>query len=155
MKTMAWSVAGAGREKQQLSLAKVKYLVEKQHIDPSQILMISFTNKAVNELRERINRDLNIPCPIATFHSAGNAILHKNDPQNFNIVDSNKLFFCIQRYLKDKILREPVMVKKLVLFFASYLMRLMKVMILMIFLTMWHMQIMRLCEVNLKIFGQK
>ena len=40
--------------------------------------------------------------------------------QNFNIVDSNKLFFCIQRYLKDKILREPVMVKKLVLFFASY-----------------------------------
>lgn len=98
----------------------MKYLVEKQHIDPSQILMISFTNKAVNELRERINRDLNIPCPIATFHSAGNAILHKNDPQNFNIVDSNKLFFCIQRYLKDKILREPVMVKKLVLFFASY-----------------------------------
>ena len=48
------------------------------------------------------------------------AILHKNDPQNLNIVDSNKLFFCIQRYLKDKILRDPVMVKKLVLFFASY-----------------------------------
>ena len=59
-------------------------------------------------------------CPIATFHSAGNAILHKNDHQNFNIVESNKLFFCIQRYLKDKILRNPVMVKKLVLFFASY-----------------------------------
>lgn len=113
-------VAGAGAGKTTTVAAKVKYLVEKQHIDPSQILMISFTNKAVNELRERINRDLNIPCPIATFHSAGNAILHKNDPQNFNIVDSNKLFFCIQRYLKDKILREPVMVKKLVLFFASY-----------------------------------
>lgn len=113
-------VAGAGAGKTTTVAAKVKYLVEKQHIDPSQILMISFTNKAVNELRERINRDLNIPCPIATFHSAGNAILHKNDPQNFNIVDSNKLFFCIQQYLKDKILREPVMVKKLVLFFASY-----------------------------------
>lgn len=86
-------VAGAGAGKTTTVAAKVKYLVEKQHIDPSQILMISFTNKAVNELRERINRDLNIPCPIATFHSAGNAILHKNDPQNFNIVDSNKLFF--------------------------------------------------------------
>ena len=82
-------VAGAGVGKTTTVAAKVKYLVEKQHIDPSQILMISFTNKAVNELRERINRDLNIPCPIATFHSAGNAILHKNDPQYLNIVDSN------------------------------------------------------------------
>ena len=28
-----------------------KYLVEKGKIDPSQILVISFTNKAVNELK--------------------------------------------------------------------------------------------------------
>lgn len=113
-------VAGAGAGKTTTVAAKVKYLVERQHIDPAQILIISFTNKAVNELRERINKDLNIPCPIATFHSAGNAILHKNDPQNFNIVDSNKLFFCVQEYLKNKILRDSVMVNKLVLFFASY-----------------------------------
>ena len=113
-------IAGAGAGKTTTVAAKVKYLVEKQNIDPAQILIISFTNKAVNELRDKINKDLGIPCPIATFHSAGNAILHKNDPQNLNIVDSNKLFFCVQGYLKNKALRDPVMVRKLVLFFASY-----------------------------------
>lgn len=31
--------------------------------------MVSFTNKAVNELKDRIQKELDIPCPIATFHS--------------------------------------------------------------------------------------
>ena len=35
--------------------AKVRYLVEKKGIDPKQILVISFTNKAVGELKEKIN----------------------------------------------------------------------------------------------------
>lgn len=113
-------VAGAGAGKTTTVAAKVKYLVEKQQIDPAQILIISFTNKAVNELRKKINRDLNINCPIATFHSAGNAILHKNDSQNLNIMDSSKLYYCVQGYLKGKVLQEPAMVSKLVLFFASY-----------------------------------
>lgn len=71
--------AGAG--KTTTVAAKVKYPVEKQQVDPKQILIISFTNKAVNELRDKINKDLNIDCPIATFHSTGNAILHKNNPE--------------------------------------------------------------------------
>ena len=47
-------VAGAGAGKTTTVAAKVKYLVEKQGIDPSQILIISFTNKAVKELRDKI-----------------------------------------------------------------------------------------------------
>lgn len=113
-------IAGAGAGKTTTVAAKVKYLVEKQGIDPKQILIISFTNKAVNELRARINEDLNIPCPIATFHSTGNAILHKNDPEKLNIVESSKLYYCVQGYFKDKVLRDPSIVNSLVLFFASY-----------------------------------
>ena len=79
-------VAGAGAGKTTTVAAKVKYLVEKQGIDPSQILIISFTNKAVKELRDKINENLQIPCPIATFHSTGNAILHKNNPEQINTV---------------------------------------------------------------------
>ena len=37
------------------------------------------------ELREKINKDLRIDCPIATFHSTGNAILRINDPEQLNI----------------------------------------------------------------------
>lgn len=113
-------VAGAGAGKTTTVAAKVKYLVEKQGIDPSQILIISFTNKAVKELRDKINENLQIPCPIATFHSTGNAILHKNNPEQLNIVDGSKLYYCVQNYFREKILREPSVVDSLILFFASY-----------------------------------
>ena len=69
-------IAGAGAGKTTTVAAKVKYLVEKKNIDPKDILVISFTNKAVGELREKINKELHIDCPISTFHSVGNAILH-------------------------------------------------------------------------------
>ena len=62
-------IAGAGAGKTTTVAAKVKYLVDKKEIDPSQILVVSFTNKAVNELKDRIQKELDIPCPIATFHS--------------------------------------------------------------------------------------
>ena len=68
-------VAGAGAGKTTTVAAKVKYLVDKQGVDPSQILVISFTNKAVNELKQRIIGELHIECPIATFHSTGNAVI--------------------------------------------------------------------------------
>ena len=113
-------IAGAGAGKTTTVAAKVKYLVEKQGINPEQILIISFTNKAVNELRDKINKDLNIPCPIATFHSTGNAILHKNNPEQLNIVEGGKLYYCIQNYFREKILRDASVVNSLILFFASY-----------------------------------
>lgn len=113
-------IAGAGAGKTTTVAAKVKYLVEKQGISPNQILIISFTNKAVKELRDKINTDLGIPCPIATFHSTGNAILHKNNPEQLNIIDGSKLYYCVQNYFREKILRDTSVVNSLILFFASY-----------------------------------
>jgi DNA helicase-4 len=114
-------VAGAGAGKTTTVAAKVKYLMEKRDIDPSQILVISYTNKAVNELKEKINDDLGIDCPIATFHSTGNAIIHKNCPnEKLNIVDSSKLYFVIRDYFRKSIMQNENMVNKLIMFFASY-----------------------------------
>ena len=114
-------IAGAGAGKTTTVAAKVKYLVERNKIDPSQILVVSFTNKAVNELKERINKDLGIGCPIATFHSTGNAIIHKNSPdEKLNIVESNKLYYVIRDYFRNSIMQNESVVNKLILFFASY-----------------------------------
>lgn len=113
-------IAGAGAGKTTTVAAKVRYLVEKQGIAPNQILIISFTNKAVNELKDKINKGLDIPCPIATFHSTGNAILRKNDPEPLNIIDGSKLYYCVQNYFRNTILRDPSVVNSLILFFASY-----------------------------------
>lgn len=113
-------IAGAGAGKTTTVAAKVKYLVEKKNIDPSQILVVSFTNKAVQELRDKLNDDLKIDCPIATFHSTGNAILRKRSDEKLNIVDSSKLYFVIQDYFKNSILQNESLVNNLILFFASY-----------------------------------
>lgn len=113
-------VAGAGAGKTTTVAAKVKYLVDKQCVYPKRILVISFTNKAVNELKQRIIGDLHIECPIATFHSTGNAVIHKQNPDKLNIVDSNKLYYVVQDYLRGSILRNESAVNNLILFFASY-----------------------------------
>lgn len=113
-------IAGAGAGKTTTVAAKVKYLVEKKRIAPEQILVVSFTNKAVQELRDKLNHDLKINCPIATFHSTGNAILRKQHPEKLNIVDSGRLYFVIQDYFRDCVLKNESLVNNLIMFFASY-----------------------------------
>ncbi|MCR5775594.1 MAG: UvrD-helicase domain-containing protein [Lachnospiraceae bacterium] len=114
-------IAGAGAGKTTTVAAKVKYLVDKKGIDPSQILVVSFTNKTVNELKERIQKGLGIQCLIATFHSAGNAIIQKNSPEEkFTIVDESRLYFVIRDYFRNSIMKHESTVNNLIMFFASY-----------------------------------
>lgn len=113
-------IAGAGAGKTTTVAAKVRYLVEKKGIKPEQILVISFTNKAVGELKDKINKGLRIPCPVTTFHSTGYAILRKKEAAGKNIVDGGFMFNVINNYLKGNILEQPELVDKLILFFGSY-----------------------------------
>ncbi len=113
-------IAGAGAGKTTTVAAKVKYLVERKGIRPDQILVISFTNKAVDELRGKINKSLRINCPITTFHKTGYAILRHQDEDRKTIVDQGFMFSVINNYLKESILENPESVEKLILFFGSY-----------------------------------
>lgn len=113
-------IAGAGAGKTTTVAAKVKYLVEKKHIEPKQILVISFTNKAVGELQSKINKALNIKCPVTTFHKTGYAILRRQEEERKMIVDSGFMFNVINRFLQENILENPELVEKLILFFGSY-----------------------------------
>ena len=113
-------IAGAGAGKTTTVAAKVRYLVEKRGIKPEQILVISFTNKAVEELRERINHNLKISSIITTFHSIGYSILRQGEEEQSKIVDGGFMYNVINEYLKTKVLRNPELVDKLILFFGSY-----------------------------------
>ena len=113
-------IAGAGAGKTTTVAAKVKYLVEKKGVNPEQILVISFTNKAVGELRDKINKSLKINCPVTTFHKTGYAILRKQDNEKRQVVDGGFMFNVINNYLKGNILEQPELVDKLILFFGSY-----------------------------------
>ena len=112
-------IAGAGAGKTTTIEAKVKYLVDKKNIDPSRILIVSFTKKATNELKERFVK-LGIPAEIATFHSIGNSLIKENELVRHRIVESGFMFSTIKNYLTMK-LDDEYFIKKILLFFASYL----------------------------------
>lgn len=64
---------------------------------------------------------MGIPCPIATFHSTGNAIIHVNAPEEkLNIVDNSRLYFVIRDYFRGSVMQNESIVNKLIMFFASY-----------------------------------
>ena len=114
-------IAGAGAGKTTTVAAKVKYLVDKKGVLPSQILVISFTNKAVGELQDKINAALKIDCPITTFHKTGYAIRRRKDTEErVRIVTEGYMYNVINEYLKHNILEYPELVDKLILFFGSY-----------------------------------
>lgn len=113
-------IAGAGAGKTTTVSAKVRYLIDKKGIAPDEILVISFTNKAVGELRDKINKDLGISCPVTTFHKTGYAILRRQDTERKVVVDQGFIYSVINNYLKGNILENPELVDKLILFFGSY-----------------------------------
>lgn len=113
-------IAGAGAGKTTTVAAKVKYLIDKKGMKPNEILVISFTNKAVGELRDKINKSLGIKCPITTFHKTGYAVLRRQEPDRIGIVTEGFMYNVINNYLKKNILEYPELVDKLILFFGTY-----------------------------------
>lgn len=111
-------VAGAGAGKTTTMAAKVKYLVEKQNIKPEEIIVISYTNKAINELKERINKGLNIKAKICTFHSFAFEIVRQftNEPPEINF-SAYKIVF---EMLEKSIFNNKQLMRNLVLFMGYY-----------------------------------
>ena len=80
-------IAGAGSGKTTVITAKVKYLVEILHINPNDILVISFTNESVNDLKKEINDKLLLKVSIKTFHKLALEIIGN---KQYRILDNLK-----------------------------------------------------------------
>ena len=87
-------LAGAGSGKTRVITEKITSLIKRGVAAPERIAAITFTNKAANEMRTRLNRKRNEPSPwISTFHTLGLRILRKDFERagyrkGFSIVDS-------------------------------------------------------------------
>lgn len=103
-------VAGAGSGKTRVITSRIAYLMDEMHIKPYRILAITFTNKAANEMKERINKMLNYEnsgVMISTIHSLCVRILREeirffNYPQNFTILDSDDQKSILRQIYKQK-----------------------------------------------------
>lgn len=100
-------LAGAGSGKTRVLTHKVVYLIENEKFDPGSILMVTFTNKAANEMKERISKLIKTPDKptIGTFHSICARILriegkHIGFSQKFTIYDSQDSLDAIKEAMK-------------------------------------------------------
>ena len=90
-------LAGAGSGKTKVLTTKVAKLILDNNVSPSNILAITFTNKAAKEMKERILSMVGMigyQIQISTFHSFGLSILKKHYDKlklskNFTILDSD------------------------------------------------------------------
>lgn len=107
-------IAGPGTGKTRTIIARIIYLVEKYRIPPDQILALTFSNKAANELRNRLEQTLKerankIFC--GTFHSFCLMVLRKNHELAglhpfFSVCDEEYQKTLIQDLLNRRMVRD-------------------------------------------------
>ncbi len=102
-------LAGAGSGKTRVITYRIAYMMKKHNVAPSSILAITFTNKAANEMRQRIeglvgDRSKYIWC--GTFHSIFARLLRRHAEllgysQNFSIIDTDDQLKLIKEAMKE------------------------------------------------------
>ncbi len=90
-------LAGAGSGKTRVLTFRILHILYTKLATPSQILAVTFTNKAANEMKNRIVKIINLPIDrmwVGTFHSLALRILRKHFDEvglkkNFLIIDND------------------------------------------------------------------
>ncbi|MGO9614299.1 MAG: UvrD-helicase domain-containing protein [Dissulfurispiraceae bacterium] len=109
-------LAGAGSGKTRVITQKFAYLVKKKKTPPSSIFTVTFTNKAANEMRERICEFIGDDIRhawIGTFHSQCNRILRKEAKAigfkpDFTIYDDDDTASLVRHILREMSIYEAL-----------------------------------------------
>ena len=115
-------LAGAGSGKTRVITYRIAYLIRVRGIWPSNILAITFTNKAANEMRERINTligDTSRNMWVGTFHSMFARILRRHAElldytPTYSILDSDDQLKVIKECVKEMELNDKLFAPRLV-----------------------------------------
>ncbi|MCF6775913.1 DNA helicase II [Thiotrichales bacterium 19X7-9] len=102
-------LAGAGSGKTRVLTHRIAYLCQQQSLSPLEILAVTFTNKAANEMRGRVESLLNVNpfgMWIGTFHGIAHRLLRRHGDQigldrKFRILDQDEQLQVIKRLLKN------------------------------------------------------
>ena len=101
-------LAGAGSGKTRVLVHRMAWLIQVEGVSPYGLMAVTFTNKAANEMRGRVEQLLQIQTHgmwVGTFHGLAHRLLrtHWKDadlPQSFQILDSDDQLRTVKRVLR-------------------------------------------------------
>lgn len=120
-------LAGAGSGKTRVLVHRIAWLIQHQQVPPSSILAVTFTNKAANEMRERVEQLLGGTLHgmwIGTFHSLAHRLLRMHWqlaglPEGFQILDADDQQRIIKRIMRERGIDEETLPPKDVQWFIN------------------------------------
>ena len=102
-------VAGAGSGKTRVLTSRIAHIIKEKKAFPNQVLAVTFTNKAANEMRNRVSSILSKDAIelswLGTFHSISAKLLRKHAKavglnSNFSIIDQDDQIRLIKNICK-------------------------------------------------------
>lgn len=106
-------IAGAGSGKTTTILKRIEYLIESNIFKVDEILVISFTNKSVDDLKKRCKYQVNIK----TFHKLAMEILDECNI-NYKLVSEDYLFFLTNEFFIT--LTDTTLIQEILKYFGYY-----------------------------------
>ncbi len=102
-------LAGAGSGKTRVLIHRIAWLMQVEHVSPHGILAVTFTNKAANEMRTRLQNLVGFSTSrmwVGTFHGLAHRLLriHWQEAklmEGFQIIDSDDQYRLVRRVMKD------------------------------------------------------
>jgi len=102
-------LAGAGSGKTRVITCRIAYLIQELGVAPDRILAMTFTNKAADEMKERVGRLLGQSMEklwISTFHAFGLRILRRHIsslgfPSGFSVIDRDDQLALVKKILSS------------------------------------------------------
>jgi DNA helicase-2/ATP-dependent DNA helicase PcrA len=107
-------LAGAGSGKTRVLVQRIAWLIQQHQVSPGSIFAVTFTNKAANEMRQRLAAAVNDNLSamwIGTFHSLAHKLLRIhhavcNLPAEFRVLDSDDQIKAIKAIMKKYSINE-------------------------------------------------
>jgi len=97
-------VAGAGTGKTTVLTRRIAYLVRQGHARPDQILALTYTINAADEMLKRVQRELGASAAkglqVATFHAYCNNLLIRAG-RNFDVLHDKQLWVFLRRNIRE------------------------------------------------------
>ena len=97
-------IAGAGTGKTTVLTRRIAHLVREGHARPDEILAVTYTKNAAEEMRQRVQEELRgtslTGLRISTFHEYCNELLIQND-RKFGVLDDQDLWIYLRRRIRE------------------------------------------------------